>query len=79
MGIRVLEIPYDREVEILIQKFSTLNVLGDYLKVNRAVDDEIKVMVKSNHVETMKKSLQFLYFYMFVCMLHNNLQCSAIV
>jgi hypothetical protein len=56
----------------VIQKFSTLNVLGDYFKVNRAVDDKIKVMVKSNHVETMKKSLQFLYFYMFVCMLRNN-------
>jgi hypothetical protein len=49
-----------------------LNVLGVYFKVNRAVDDKIKVMVKSNHVETMKKSLQFLYFYMFICMLRNN-------
>jgi hypothetical protein len=56
----------------VIQKFSTLNVLGDYFKVNRAVDDKIKVMVKSNYVETMKKSLQFLYFYMFVYMLRNN-------
>lgn len=56
----------------MIQKFNTLNVLGDYFKVNRAVDDKIKVMVKSNYVETMKKSLQFLYFYMFVYMLRNN-------
>jgi len=60
MGIPVFRNPIRQGGEILIQKFSTLNFLGDYLKVNRAVDDKIIVMVKINHVETMKKSLQFL-------------------